>query len=1260
MKTYTRVHGKVSLASKKQGIHGVQVTAQEHKNRGRPVVTTLTRANGKFEISWPAANRKQTLQIHVSDRDGNPIATRRATLSPNNTRAINIRLPDAVASNHLSRPTTWRDTGSRLFTRQQHSEVRQAVSRIAPTGSGRYNQLLSHVLCPDPYVGNFDALIDLGWEVLTSNGDPGLLEQFRDTIQTLDVLDSRANHQVIADTQKMWDRMVSPEGIATLREGHRGANAYAQAPAFGPDILMPLLIPASQASGGRNTFARFVGMIFRQFFAARHLQSLHGAALNALAGDSGQVRHLENMLDMFGTLCGPDDGPVGHIPGDEHFPIHEVIDQNCLADLLAVSQHQVLLYAIYSIEPSRACENELVTLTGYGFDNLPQLVRFRAWGDQNTWIEVAPESWSNDHITARVPANAGCGLRLARPPSTHSICGRYSDLWPSETNGPVFEGGAAQILNFAVNHTPDTITVLPGDVLTLSWRTCAADNIKVEIVLAGDGSTLYELADPQSSGVWEQELLQCNHTTELIARVTVNGSCPPLQTVREISVFIHHLPALSVHGIEVTQCIQHYRSDEHLTDPLDQGADNSIQLVAGKTGFVRVYLRSGLEDDQFDDGVLRDVAGQLTVSRIVNGIPEFVAQLTPLNNPATIDAQWGFDSYDEERGDLEKSLNFLIPASEMHGRLQLTAHADVTDLNSVPCGGGTAEKTIEVDVDIDQTLNIVAVPVRYEGPPFEDPESNSVVTVAAPNQTAVVNSLSYSLKILPVNETPTIRRLSTITIDYPLDGERTGDGGCSQAWYRFLAFDLLPVKLFDGSDPTAIYLGFLSADLPKNPTGCATFGVTGASINRRRTIAHEIAHVLGRPHAPRGDVGFFDSEYPAYEPYDDDNVPNGSIGEYGVDTVRQEVHHPSTPDLMAYASDRWMSLHNYKKLIFPSGNGITTLPVPAGSGGGLAHRRHITAKSAIPQSGGDVSGTAEPNPTEACIVITALIPEGGKLEVGHVSRVNTRRITQGHRSDVMVELIGKSKRVLSSAALYTSDPVGCSCCTGHGGDGDASDEHKHSGESQGTGLAMLNDKAGGVLLRARRGEKILWERKAPKTKPRLRLLKSTVSSRGTLKLSWSAKVDAKHSGTVYVRWSTNRRDWRLLAASLNGSSASIDVLHLPAGKVYLELLLQDGFYSHRVLGAITIPIAPPTVDIIYPNPEQRVTAGGQLKLWASVTSNSHTPITDEHIVWRLGRKQVGVGASAWIKAPRTGRHSVTCTVKEGRKKTVKKVGFESI
>ena len=53
------------------------------------------------------------------------------------------------------------------------------------------------------------------------------------------------------------------------------------------------------------------------------------------------------------------------------------------------------------------------------------------------------------------------------------------------------------------------------------------------------------------------------------------------------------LYGLHIEGIEVTQSIQHYRSEAHLT-AAGRGPDNTIRLIAGKPAWVRVYIRSGL------------------------------------------------------------------------------------------------------------------------------------------------------------------------------------------------------------------------------------------------------------------------------------------------------------------------------------------------------------------------------------------------------------------------------------------------------------------------------------------------------------------------------------------------------------------------------------------------------------------------------------------------------------------------------------------
>ena len=119
-------------------------------------------------------------------------------------------------------------------------------------------------------------------------------------------------------------------------------------------------------------------------------------------------------------------------------------------------------------------------------------------------------------------------------------------------------------------------------------------------------------------------------------------------------------PNLQVQGLEVTQSIQYYRANQHLTDAADRGPDNSLRLVIDKTAWVRTYLRSG-QDPAFDNGQLAGVDGTLRVERRTGGVWNTIATLPPQNGP--IVAEDAFASYDDERGNINATLNFVVPAA---------------------------------------------------------------------------------------------------------------------------------------------------------------------------------------------------------------------------------------------------------------------------------------------------------------------------------------------------------------------------------------------------------------------------------------------------------------------------------------------------------------------------------------------------------------------------------------------------------------------
>ena len=73
------------------------------------------------------------------------------------------------------------------------------------------------------------------------------------------------------------------------------------------------------------------------------------------------------------------------------------------------------------------------------------------------------------------------------------------------------------------------------------------------------------------------------------------------------------LSGIFVEGVEVTQGLQYRGAKDHLTDPADRGADNSLGLVADKPAVVRAYVRTLLFP-------VADVTGTITVQRMRYGV----------------------------------------------------------------------------------------------------------------------------------------------------------------------------------------------------------------------------------------------------------------------------------------------------------------------------------------------------------------------------------------------------------------------------------------------------------------------------------------------------------------------------------------------------------------------------------------------------------------------------------------------------------------
>jgi len=306
-----------------------------------------------------------------------------------------------------------------------------------------------------------------------------------------------------------------------------------------------------------------------------------------------------------------------------------------------------------------------------------------------------------------------------------------------------------------------------------------------------------------------------------------------------------------------------------------QRADGSVPMVSGRDALLRVFVTSTGGNQAQPSVRVRLFSGNSQVDSLTVAAPG--AQV-----PASVDT-----------ASLATSWNVLIPGARVISGMAIQAVVDPNDDvaesnetdNSWP---GATPQAITV-------RNVPTFALRFV--PVKQSVNGLTGAVSNANQAALADP---TRRMHPLGTTNVSVR-ATFTTDAPVLVSNDSNG----AWSRILG-EIYTLKTADGF--SGDYVGIVPATYGSGIAGLGYIGAPAAiawdkASSAPGVIAHELGHNFGRSHAPCGNPGGPDPQYP---------YVNGSIGTWGLDLPAMDLKAPGTyKDLMSYCNPDWISDYNY-------------------------------------------------------------------------------------------------------------------------------------------------------------------------------------------------------------------------------------------------------------------------------------------------------------------------------------------------------------
>jgi hypothetical protein len=313
-----------------------------------------------------------------------------------------------------------------------------------------------------------------------------------------------------------------------------------------------------------------------------------------------------------------------------------------------------------------------------------------------------------------------------------------------------------------------------------------------------------------------------------------------------------------------------------------QQPSGDLPLVQGRAGFLRVFVTASSSNSVrpsvrvrfFRGGAL---AGTLTIPPPGSSTPTAVTE-----------------------GTLNSSWNIPVPASLIRSGVSVVADVDPSNAipeidendNSLPASGRQALTVRGVPAAAVRFVRVLQTANGLQGE-VRDPDG----------------LMDLARRMYPLNDVRTDIRSTVFTASGPLQPRNENN-----QWGQILG-DLEAARLAEASD--RIYFGIVKLDYSTGLHGVTFPFEPGAPLTAtslgwddpsdvKTVVAHELGHVWGQQHSACGGAPDPDPNYP---------YVNGSIGVYGMDLLAGSLKPPSSPNIMGYCPNPWVSDYTYARVL---------------------------------------------------------------------------------------------------------------------------------------------------------------------------------------------------------------------------------------------------------------------------------------------------------------------------------------------------------